>query len=257
MSEAIKLNLPKSNFLLAGYSLYFDDIHRSRAVFDIYHEGYKSFADSVLVKHCKELIDEVNIITQKLNNGENIITHYFPPRPYFDKLLKEWHLENLKIASGFELCLKAKILSKGFIVNVIDRKDKKYAELSKEQENRPIHIDELKNICDFIYTKDGSFLPGISKNSLKFSNITQKDKYRNILDLKKSHLDIIEEFRALRNIIHLTGGPGSVFFTTARSKLGEHVAEFIVRFINNEVVPAANAAGKSSNLMERFFLKNI
>jgi hypothetical protein len=58
-----------------------------------------------------------------------------------------------------------------------------------------------------MYNGTHNILPGITGNSMQFSTMIDKVNYRNAYSLDSKTLDIISEYKDLRNAIHLPGDP--------------------------------------------------
>ncbi len=82
----------------------------------------------------------------------------------------------MKIGAGFELFLKAKLLSQDFIIRKIDEKISALTSLSKKQNTRPVSNGELCSVS-FAHPVSSSPVVGLKTSSLKLSCLT-RDSYR-------------------------------------------------------------------------------
>ena len=91
---------------------------------------------------------------------------------------------------------------------------------------------------------DGSmnYLVGITSNSIKFSTIIQKIDYKELYDLNSFEIELIDEFRKLRNQIHLHGD----FMESPKKDQIDDFFEFMATFFNKHLVQ------KHNNIMIEF-----
>jgi hypothetical protein len=145
--------------------------------------------------------------------------------------------EHMKIASAFELHLKARLLARNFVLHVIDKKTAGYKVLAAEQLDRPILKQELFSIQPYHFDGRQNYLPGLKEASLKFSWLTDKPAYRNFLGLSAEQLDIIRDYRLLRNQVHF---PGDILESPNIQAFPKPIIEFLTLFINSELVVWSN-----------------
>jgi hypothetical protein len=145
--------------------------------------------------------------------------------------------EYLKIASAFELHFKARLLGRDFLVHELDRDDPLYRQLATEQKRRPIQTGEVVAVSSYAFDGQRNYLPGLKDASLKFSLMTGKPNYRAALDLPDATIDVVDDYRVLRNQIHL---PGDIVESPHLAALSQPADAFIAEFINSEIVPWSN-----------------
>lgn len=237
--------LPGSDVYRWSHLLYHDPLNRDAGVVQLNVEAYKSFSDTVLVTQRHELAAEQRAANEWLAAGGFASNTPFPwgaaTRGYMDCV----NYEHLKIACGFEIYLKARLLSGDFVVHRIDRGDPDYRRLAIEQENRPIHKSELFAIRSYHFDGRRNYLPGLKEASLEFAKFTNKPEYRKSLKLPDRDLDIINDYRTLRNQIHL---PGDVLETPHIQAYPGPIVEFIIGFVNAELVAYTNELIKKYQL---------
>jgi len=236
--EARSRQLPGSDVFRSSHIMYLDEIHRDWSVVALNREGYKAFADTILVRQRAELMAEQEALRKWVDQGG-----------FSSNLLPSWsaaglsqleymNYEHLKLACGFELHLKARLLSQGYIVQEIDNSDVGYKALAKEQKKRPVTKSELFSIDSFRFNGKENYLPGLKPTSIKFSLLTDNAEYLKIIGLPTESMEIIKDYRNLRNQIHL---PGDAILTSGLQKFkGKHILEFILDFINAEIVDWSN-----------------
>lgn len=146
-------------------------------------------------------------------------------------------MENLKIAIGFELHLKACLLSNDTVIHVIANKPP-FEELYRKQREEPVYKHELLAIEGFCYNGKLNILRGLTPQSLTFDKILNKPKYRLKLGKPQDFLDIVEDYRNLRNQIHLPGD--FVEAPHINQYTDDSLMRIIVKFINEEIVEYNN-----------------
>lgn len=256
MQQARERNLAGSDVIknAAGY-IYLDEMHTNFHAHKLYSDAKKIFLDSHLVRNCHEFLEYVKRMNVWWNERGHLGDLNVPSNPFMDYFIHNTFLENLKIASGFELAIKARLLQKGYVLYLIDDSDDRFKDLAKLQRNQPIHISEIKSITSYEYRGDGCYLDGFKSSSLSFSFIIKTKKYIDCIDLTQKELDTIDNFRELRNAIHLTISD----FPNHKGieKLEEHFLQFVLRFINDYVVIYGNNAAKAGSVHENFLLTPI
>jgi hypothetical protein len=240
--------LPGSDVFRFSHLLYHDPLNRDAGVVHLNVEAYKSFSDTVLVSQRHALATEQRTVKEWIAAGGFASRVPFPWGTASYAYMDYVNYENLKIASGFELHLKARLLSRDFIVHEIDGRTGDYKRLAKEQEVRPISKTEIFAIRSYHFDGQQNYLPGLKDSSLKFAKFTDEPEYRKALDLPNDHLDIIKDYRNLRNQIHL---PGDIVESPNIQRYQGPIVDFIVGFINAEIVTYSNGLSEKYQLNRR------
>ncbi|AEE50451.1 hypothetical protein [Haliscomenobacter hydrossis] len=235
-AEAREKKLPGCDVFKRTQLAYKDDLNRDGFVVSLYHESYKIFLTSVLIGQFPTLREESRKVQDALDNGTFDIRNSQISKTQWQRM-EYINLENFYIATGFELFFKSKLLENDFLVNVLEDKNE-FKELRKDQRERPIHKNELFNISGYFYdaSLQKNILKGITEKSLDFSLIS-KVKYYETLNLSTDLLGIIEDYRKLRNQIHL---PGDFEESPNLNRLGDKVVPLMIDFINREIADKAN-----------------
>ena len=237
--QAKSRGLPGSDVFRFSHLLYNDSLHRDAGVLHLNVEAYKAFSDTILISKRHIMEGEERVVEEwcLANKGSVPSSPYPWPRMTLE-YIKYVNYENFKIASGFELHLKARLLSRDFVVHEIDNQNPSYKLLAKEQKTRPISKSELFSIASYHFDGKQNYLPGLKDSSLSFSKLTDKSEYRKLLDLSDAHLDIIKDYRNLRNQIHL---PGDIIESPSIQNHQGQITDFIINFVNREIVRYSNS----------------
>jgi hypothetical protein len=236
-AQAKLQGLPGSDVFRFSHVLYHDPLNRDAGVVHLNVEALKSFLDTVVVDQRRALAVEQMAVQYWLAQGGFASEAPFPCGVAIHAYMEYVNYENLKIASGFELHLKARLLANDFVVHEIDGRNPDYKKLAKEQETRPISKTELFAIRSYHFDGKKNYLPGLKEASLKFSKLTDEPDYRKSLSLPDDQLDIIRDYRLLRNQIHL---PGDIIESPSIQAYPGPIIDFIVNFINAEIVAFSN-----------------
>jgi hypothetical protein len=235
--EAQRRQLPGHDVFRYSHLLYRDGLHRDFGVVRLNGESLRAFSDTVMISERGLIEVEQAAVNEWVKNGGFESGSPFPWGPALHDAMEYVNYENLKIASGFELHFKARLLGRDFIVHDIDSKVPGCTELAKEQTERPILKSELFAIHQYRFDGRQNYLPGLKESSLRFGWLTEKPAYRAALALSELQLDIVNEYRLLRNQIHF---PGDIIVTPVIQAYGEPIVAFILDFINREVVDWSN-----------------
>jgi hypothetical protein len=236
--EAQARQLPGSDVFRATHLLYHDALNRDAGVVRLNVEALKAFSDTLTLSRRQELTEERKATKNWLNAGGLASGVSFPWGQITPRWMEYLNYEHLKIASGFELHFKARLLGMDFVVYEVDRDDPLYRGLAAEQKRRPVQKGEVFAVSGYFFDGNWNYLPGLKDGSIKFSLITRNPNYRAVLGLPDATIDAIDDFRVLRNQIHF---PGDIADAPHLAALSQPADAFITGFINSEIVPWSNA----------------
>ena len=234
--EAKKQALPGSDVYRYSHRLYQDDLHRDDGVVRLNIEANKAFSDTVILTQRHALAAERAAARQWRSQGGFEAGLPFPGGEASHAMLEYVNYEHLKIGLAFELHLKARLLARNYVLHEIET-TAGYKDLAAEQKKRPILKQELFSIQPYHFDGRRNYLPGLQEASLKFSWLTDKPAYRAVLRLTAQQLDIIQDYRLLRNQVHF---PGDVFNSPHIQAIAQPISEFLIAFINSELVVCSN-----------------
>ena len=143
--QAKHQGLPGSDVFRFSHLLYHDPLNRDAGVVHLNVEAYKSFSDTVLLTQRHALAAEQRAAKEWLAAGGFASNIAFPWGTATHAYMEYVNYENLKIASGFELHLKARLLSRDFVIHEIDGRNPDYKSLAKEQEARVNNSTPMNN----------------------------------------------------------------------------------------------------------------
>lgn len=235
--HAKALGLPGSDVFKYSHLLYLDDLHRDHGAVSLNIEAVRAFRDTLLIAHRATLAREQEDVIAWFALGGFDSGKPYPWRTVSAARMEHINYEHLKIACGFELHLKARLLARDMIIHEIDQKENGCKNLATDQSRRPIKKAELFAVTNYKFDGQLNYLPGLKQSSLRFSWLTEKTDYAAALGLPATLLEVIDEFRQLRNQIHL---PGDVLETPKINSLQRPISEVVVDFLNTEVIQWSN-----------------
>lgn len=225
--EARKQNLPGSDVFLRTQLAYKTELNRDALIVYLNREAYKAFIDTITIGQYPQLKEETERTIRNMR--------LYPPTVF--RRIEYIDLENLKIAAGFELHLKAGLLANDIVIHVIANTPP-FADLRRKQKKEPVYKDELLAIESFYYNGQLNILRGLTSQSLKFDTILNTLAYRQKLAKPQDFLDIVEDYRNLRNQIHL---PGDLIDAPHINQYtGDSLMRILVKFINEDIVEYNN-----------------
>src|SRR5438128_782557 len=130
--EARKQNLPGSDVFLKNRLPYKNEINRDAFIVYLNTEAYRGFMDTITIAQYHLLKSEAEMKQSDIRA--------FTPTTF--RRLQYIYWENLKIAAGFELHLKACLLSNDIIIHLIADKPP-FKELCERQRKTPVYTHEL------------------------------------------------------------------------------------------------------------------
>ena len=236
LDRPIKEKLMSIDGTMNTHMLYFDGLHRDHGAIALSRQALLVFCDTIIFGNRNEVRAENEAVRGWQSAGNTLATSPLPPTPWAFARLERYVYENMKIASGFELHLKARLIEAGFVVHVILNSDA-WKSLHKEQRLRPILVNEMTSLCPYISNQTERHLPGITKQSLNFSWIVTKPAYISALGLPAQTVEIIDEYRQLRNQIHLPGDGQE----SPKIQAHGRPLDFLLEFANTHIVDWANS----------------
>lgn len=124
------------------------------------------------------------------------------PEEYWEGLSRERLIDEIKICTAFENYNKAILLSKGYVVHLIDGKKNKA--LAKFQKDAPVTIQEFMQSNQFVRKDKFSklYLDGFQNfNTISFSR-TLTDQYQTVIGLDSRFLGLLKNLNEKRNRLH-------------------------------------------------------
>lgn len=133
-----------------------------------------------------------------------------PSKEYWEGVSYEKLIDDIKICTAFENYNKSVLLSKGFVIHLIDVRKNKV--LAKRQKSTPVLISDFLKYNKFVQ-KDrfsGLYLEGFQNfNTISFSR-TLTDPYQEFIDLDSRFLGYLKNLNEKRNRLHyLKNYPGA------------------------------------------------
>ncbi|MBI2910396.1 MAG: hypothetical protein HYX92_22350 [Chloroflexi bacterium] len=236
--DAKSRRLPGSDVFRYSHVFYLNEFHRDWGVVALNREAYKAFSDTILVRHRAELKVQQHAVREWVRQRDFGSNLPFPESSAWFSQLEYMNYEYLKVACGFELHLKARLLSRDYLIHSVNNADGRYRTLARAQRERPVKTAELFSIDGFRFNGKENYLPGLKPTSVQFSSLTDKDDYIVALGLPAETVAVIRDYRNLRNQIHL---PGDVIETPGLNKFQHNpISEFLIDFINSEIVSWSN-----------------
>lgn len=216
---------------------YKDNLNRDHFVISLNREALKIFNLTVTFGQHSELKAQAQKIKQELADGTFSLENYQISQQHW-QLMEYMNLEFFYIATGFELHFKSWLLQNDFIVNIVEKAEP-FKNLRNEQRDRPISKTEFFTLGNFQYdtAKQMNILQGVTEQSLGFHTICSSINYVNELNVSNDIISIVEDYRNLRNQIHL---PGDTCESPNINRIGENATQILIDFINDRIVDNSN-----------------
>lgn len=190
MEEARHQRMQGAEFVHHGHRMYFNELHRACAALELIDQAWLSIFDAYWIRNFQAL------------QGALLFQATSADRMALYNRIQHQALDDLKIGAGIELCLKANLVFKGFIVHKLKREDETTKTLSAAQQNRPISVSELICIEGYQFNSKLCLSPALSSKSIDFSTLL-KAKYKAETTLSDRDALLVEIFKNRRNMIHL------------------------------------------------------
>lgn len=192
---------------------------------EIYRESYLAFIDSLTLRRRHQLVREYGALQEYWPDA---MGRRLPNIPAVLQRAKLIHLENFKIAAGFELFINAALIENGYLAHKI----RKNEPLCQEQRVRPISVAEFEALRPSRFDGTQNYLPGLDQASINFNGLLLAT-YCSATGISVYERKVIEEYRQSRNRIHL---PADFCGAGLKAQdLGSKI-EFLVNFVNKQLV---------------------
>jgi len=242
--EAREQNLPGGDSFLWSQLAYKDSLHRDSFVVNLLSEAYKAFMLSASISEYDLILKEQEIETNEIRVNFPSTTLPIHLTPFHLWRYDNINLENFLISTGFEISIRARLLSTDHLVQEVKNKD--FKALYDKQKKQPIHKNEFFEVSGYYYDEKlgRNYLLGLHSKSINYSLLLKEDNYKNALNLPSEVIEVAEEYRNLRNQIHF---PGDAVDSIILNKYqGDSLVRFIVEYINSEIVDFANTINKKN-----------
>lgn len=219
-----------------NHGIYSNDLNRDFAVAQLYKNAYIVINDTILISKSTEIKKEVELIFQQDFHNPKFSTSEIAPT--ISDYTKKSYLENLKISIGFEVCIRANLLSQNYLIHQL-KHSKKFKTLSKKQQEEPVKKEEYFAIEDYFddETKKRKMLRGLNEKTINYNIILTKNKYKQSILFPKEIIEIANKYRKLRNtVIHFPTNGGFTIIhelNESASQIKEFTNEYIVKEYNN------------------------
>ena len=195
-AEARRLQLPGHDTYRSSHLLYHDDVNRDAGVIRLNREALKAFRDTVLISSRAELASLRPKVLQFLAEGGIAAGLDYPSNAAEAKLIEYANYEHLKIAAGFELHLKARLLESNVVVHLLDGGARTTAQLARAQKRKPVHRSELFAVTEYRYNGTLNMIQELTPKSLSFSTML-KPSYATEIQLTDQEWGIIADYGSL------------------------------------------------------------
>ncbi len=246
--EAKRLNVSGWDVYLSDHIAYVSPVNQDWVASQICSQGLLLARDTAILtmRHPRE--SEARQWREYLDNGSMLGRDPHPTSTAGLFQLRHWRLDCFKLASAFELALKARLLRAGYVLHLIAPSQQA---LATKQKREPILISEFRSLS--LPQHDGSrnFFPHLTDRTLSFETMLKKDPYIRALSMLKDDKTFFDELRRLRNLIHLPLA-GEHVVTPFLSSLGESFLPFLLRCLDVYLITPHNETCLSGSHEQKF-----
>lgn len=244
MAEAREKGLPGSDVVHGGHLQYIAGVNRDAFTMWLLRDAHISILDSFQMRHEAELAREQAEITAVLGEPVEVWGPVAAKAVFRFLAITHRFLDDLKIGTGIELALKARLLNKGFALHLIKAKPPVFKPLSDRQKIEPILVKDLLQHSDFAYDGQRCLIPALKDTTIKFATMVEEPAYVAVLSLSDDDLKFARGYSARRNLAHLPHDEHS----QDRAKLISEVANWDVPgFVQRNILALATKIANESN----------
>ncbi len=199
--------------------MYFDEQNRVYAALELIKQAQLSIFDAFWIRNFA-ILQQASTCLDTAKNRKAL----------YDRAQHQT-LDDLKIGAGIELCLKATLVYREFIVHKLRENSNATKALSNDQKTRPISIKELLDIEGYMFNGKYCLLPALQPNSINFKTLLNAE-YMKETSLSEQDVLLAEVFKDRRNMIHLPNDEPEDFEKLYMSNLTfDDMAGFVERHI--------------------------
>jgi hypothetical protein len=180
-------------------------------------------------------IREIDVLKNVLLRINSKSIH--PKNAELEEFFFEYLIDCIRFLIFFENYMKAELIMKGYCIHLIDKNCPGFENLAKEQHSRPIKLDEIHVIKNFIINEE---IKTIYHNAIKFNTIGIKEllesAYKSNYNFTPTLISIIQKLNSYRNTLH--------FFEIIEFQLTEELIanlEFMNNFVDDTIKRINNA----------------
>jgi hypothetical protein len=177
----------------------------------------------------------------KINDVEAFVNHPdFNKEEFIKKNIGKFFFDNLldaiKISICFENYMKAKLLLNAYVIHTI-KECEEFKILKKAQKDRPIRLNEVIEIetWEKIDGQEIYYLPGLTKKTIQFNTMLNRDEYQKVIGLPPNIKNIISKLNDERNTLHFLTGMSGEYGNGRLKELRQ-----IIKFVETDLVVLQN-----------------
>lgn len=241
--QAREQGLPGSDVFIRSQLAYKDNINNASFVAYLNGEALLAFKNTYALVYSETIRVEDEALAQWFDQGA---TGSMPQSPYSFSRMRYINLENLLLGSAFELHFKAKLISKGYVVQIIKNAGN-FKTLHENQLKKPIHKNELFAVEAYMYDSERqtNILNGLCASSVEFKTML-KPAYTVMLGIPPNICQLADYYRQLRNQIHMPGDAISIRPPAAYKNTS--FVDDLKLYINEHIVDHTNSLIEQNNL---------
>lgn len=184
-----------------NFWIYADNTEQRHTAASLIYFGAEVFKRA---KSIKELDSLKNILI-----GQNVKSSNTNDSDIFE-FIHEYLIDCIKFLIFFENYMKAELVINGYCVHTIDYNNPKFKNLAKEQRFRPIKLEEIHKIENFIIDRDNKTIyhNAIKSKTIGIKELLGSDQYKLNYDFDAAVVSIITELNNYRNTLHFKDSLG-------------------------------------------------
>jgi hypothetical protein len=244
MTEARAKGLPGSDVVHRGHLQYIAGVNRDAVAMWLLRDAHICILDSFQMRHMAELVREAAEIKAVIGAPMEVWEPIAAKAVFRFAAMTHRFLDDLKIGQGIELALKARLLSKGYVLHVIDSKLPETKLLHSRQKTQPVLVKDILKCSDFSYDGERCLIPALTDKTIKFSTIVNKPAYAAALSLSDDDLKFARGYNARRNLAHL---PHDEHAPDQAKQIDEVANWDVPGFVQRNVLALAIAISNESN----------
>lgn len=238
--EAKRLKIPGWDVYQSDHIIYLNEANIIGGALRLLRESYIIFNDSSIVAFQNQRKTEEEEWKAWIDVGGDLKNRDYPTSNVSTFQHERHHLDMFKIGTAFEIAIKANLLLEGFIVHRINKSS---PTLFTEQRKSPLRISRLNEIGILLFNGERNYYSDLDERTLGFDNLLKEKYFQNALGLDDDAVQLINERRLKRNLIHMPT-TGEQIKTPFIKSLGEKYNSFIYSLFNQYVVEKFNSHSK-------------
>jgi hypothetical protein len=213
--------------MIPNFWIYSNNKEQGKTATELIVFGAEIFKRAKSIEH----IERLKEIKQDLDNKRN------PPNDLYHDFIFEYLIDSIRFLIFFENYMKAELILNNFCVHIIKRNHPGFKYLAKEQSSRPIKLEEINKIENFVIDPINKIIhhPAITAKTIGIRELIATEQYYSNYAFDLEILEIIIKFNLYRNQLHFNA---SIEYQLSEEYISSLIKmnDFVDQIVKNRII---------------------